>query len=51
MKRVLIVERLVLLTGMVAMAFAVGAFDWRLGLFFAGAFAFASSLDIPWRRT
>ena len=48
-RRALIIERLVLLAGMVAMVAAVGAYDWRFGAFLAGALAVASSLDLPRR--
>lgn len=50
-RRVLIVERLVLLAGLVAMVAAVVSIDWRLGLFCAGALATGASLDLSWRRT
>lgn len=49
--QIVLAERLILLVSFVAMSAAVTAFDWRIGLFFAGAFLFASSLDLPWRRS
>jgi len=49
-RRVLIVERLVLIVGLAAMVVAVASVDWRVGLFCAGLFLAASSIDLPWRR-
>lgn len=44
-ERAVIVERLVLLGGFLAMVAAVAAFDWRIGLGLAGILASASALD------
>jgi hypothetical protein len=49
--QILMAERLLWLAGFVAMVVAVAAFDWRVGLFFGGVVLFASSLDLPRRRS
>ena len=48
--RAVVVERLVLVTGFVAMVIAIGAFDWRAGLLFGGFLLTLSALDLPGRR-
>ena len=50
-RQVAIIERLVLVAGLVAMTAAVASVDWRIGLFCAGLFLAASSIDLPWRRS
>ena len=39
-------ERAAVVAGFAAMALALGAVDWRLGLFFAGAGLALSALDL-----
>lgn len=47
-RRVLLAERAALVAGLAAMAAALGAVDWRLGLFAGGAMLAASAVD--WGR-
>lgn len=44
------VEAAVMGGGWLLMGLALVAFDWRVGLFFAGFGLFLSSIDLPWRR-
>lgn len=44
---IVLVERLVLLAGFLAIVVSVGAVDWRLGLFVAGAGLIVSTS--PWK--
>jgi hypothetical protein len=39
-------EGLVILTGFALMAYAIWSFDWRVGLFFAGAGLVISAVDV-----
>jgi len=48
--QIVLAERLAWLLAFAAMTTAVGAFDWRFGLFFAGLLLAASNLDLRWRR-
>ena len=47
-RRVLLIERAVLLLGVICIVAALAAVDWRLGLFVAGLALAASTVD--WRR-
>jgi hypothetical protein len=46
--RILLVERFLWLVGFAAIVVAVGAFDWRIGLFTAGLVLLGSTID--WKR-
>ena len=48
--RIALIERAVLAVGFLGMSLAIGAFDWRIGLFFGSALLSLAALDIPWRR-
>lgn len=49
-QRAILIERLTLVVGFLVMVAAIAAFDWRIGLFFAGLGLSGSALDIRWRR-
>jgi hypothetical protein len=49
-EQIVLAERVIWLLAFAAMTVAVGAFDWRAGLFFAGLMLWLSSIDIPRRQ-